>query len=115
MLPKLHSDNYNVQLIRPMYYVKEADIISWKKSNELQFINCACRFTEGCVINDDGGASKRKEMKNLIKKFRQTSPYIETSLFNSARNVNLNSVIGYHKDGVKYSFLDDYNKDIKKQ
>ena len=113
MMPKLHSDNYGLELIRPMFLVKEADIISWKKSNDLEFINCACRFTEGCVINDDGGTSKRKEMKNLIKKFRQTSPYIETSLFNSTRNINLNAVLGYNKDGVKHSFLDEYD-DIKK-
>jgi tRNA(Ile)-lysidine synthase TilS/MesJ len=109
MMPKLHSDNYGLELIRPMYYIKEADIISWKKSNGLDFINCACRFTEGCVINDDTGTSKRKEMKNLIKKFRQTSPYIETSLFNAARNVNMNAILGYHKDGVKHSFLDEYD------
>lgn len=112
MMPKLHSDNYGLELIRPMFLIKESDIISWKKNNGLDFINCACRFTEGCVINDDGGTSKRKEMKALIKKFRQTSPYIETSLFNSTRNVNLNAVLGYHKDGVKHSFLDDYD-DVK--
>lgn len=114
MMPKLHSDNYGLELIRPMYLIKEGDIITWKKTNGLDFINCACRFTEGCVINDDGGASKRKEMKNLIKKFRQTSPYIETSLFNSTRNVNLNAILGYHKDGVKHSFLDEYD-DVKKK
>lgn len=108
MMPKLHSDNYKLELIRPMYFIKEGDIISWKKGNELQFINCACRFTEGCVINDDGGASKRKEMKALIKKFRQTSPYIEASIFNSTRNVNLNAILGYHKDGVDHNFLDEY-------
>jgi len=113
MMPKLHSDNYGLELIRPMFLIKEAAIISWKKSNDLEFINCACRFTEGCVINDDGGTSKRKEMKNLIKKFRQTSPYIETSLFNSTRNINMNAILGYHKDGVKHSFLDEYD-DIKK-
>lgn len=110
MMPKLHSDNYEgLELIRPMYLVKEENILSWKKHNELTFINCACRFTESCsVIND--GSSKRKEMKELVKKFRKISPYIEQNIFKSVENVNLNTVIGYHKDGTKYNFLDNYDK-----
>ncbi len=109
MLPKLHSDNYGVELIRPMYLVKEADIISWRNSNELGFINCACRFTESCSINDDGGASKRKEIKTLINRLRKTSKYIEYNIFRSTDNINLNAVVGYHKDGVKHSYLDEYD------
>jgi tRNA(Ile)-lysidine synthase TilS/MesJ len=115
MMPKLHSDNYNLELIRPMYLIKEADIISWKKSNELDFINCACRFTQGCVIDDDTGVSKRKEMKKLVKKFRQISPYIETSIFNSTRNVNMNAILGYHKEGDKHSFLEEYDSIEKRE
>ncbi len=110
MLPKLHSDNYGLELIRPMYLVKEADIISWRNSNELRFINCACRFTESCVINDDGGASKRKEIKSLINRLRKTSKYIEYNIFKSTDNINLDATLGYHKDGIKHSFLDEYEK-----
>lgn len=113
MLPKLHSTNYTLELIRPMYFIKEADIIAWKNHNSLDFINCACPLTDGCVLNDDAGTSKRLEMKNLIKKFRKISPYVETSIFNSARNVNLDSIIGYHKSGEEHSFLDDYDDIIK--
>jgi len=111
MMPKLHSKNFEgMQLIRPMYKVKEADIIAWKEYNDLQFIQCACRFTENCSICDNGGGgSKREEMKKLIKKLRLTSDVIDINIFRSIHNINLNTVIGYHKDGVESSFLDDYN------
>ena len=110
MMPKLHSKNFEgMQLIRPMYMVKEADIISWKEYNDLQFIQCACRFTENCTMCDNGGGgSKREEMKKLIKKLRLTSDVIDKNIFRSIHNINLNTVIGYHKDGVESSFLDDY-------
>lgn len=108
MMPKLHSDNYGLELIRPMYFIKEADVISWKKHNDLEFINCACKFTEKCET-ENLDISKRLEMKKLINEFRKKSPYIETSLFNSTRNVNLNAVIAYKKDGKRYSFLDEYD------
>ncbi len=111
MMPKLHSANYEgMELIRPMYLIKEESILAWKRTHELQFIQCACRFTENCVLGDNGGGSKRQEMKVLIKKFRQTNPYIEMNIFRSVHNVNLNTVIGYRKDSKTYNFLDEYDK-----
>ena len=113
MMPKLKSSNFeNMELIRPMYLIREEAIISWKLHNDLQFIQCACRFTENCMISDnEGGASKRLEMKTMLKKFRQTSPYIESNIFKSVENVNLNTIISYKQDGIKHHFLDDYDKD----
>ncbi len=112
MMPKLHSTNYKgMELIRPLYMVKEADIIAWRKYNNLQFIQCACRFTENCMLGDNGGGSKRQEMKELIKKFRQTSSIIDMNIFRSIHNVNLDTMIGYQKKQVPYSFLDDYDSD----
>lgn len=111
MMPKLKSSNFeNMELIRPMYLIREEAIISWKLHNDLQFIQCACRFTENCMISDnEGGASKRQEMKTLLKKFRQTSPYIESNIFKSVENVNLNTIISYKQGGIKHHFLDDYD------
>ncbi|MDF2543548.1 MAG: PP-loop domain protein [Herbinix sp.] len=111
MMPKLHSTNHpGMQLIRPMYMVKEADIIAWKQYNDLQFIQCACRFTENCTLCDNGGGgSKRQEMKTLIKKFRQTNPSIEMNIFRSVHNVNLDTIIGYKDKTKEYNFLDDYD------
>lgn len=111
MMPKLHSTNFKgMELIRPMYFVKETDILAWKNYNDLQFIQCACRFTENCTMCDNGGGgSKRQEMKALIKKFRQTSSMIDKNIFNSVSNVNLDTVIGYKKDGKEFNFLDVYN------
>jgi len=111
MMPKLHSENFEgLELIRPLYLVKEADIIAWKTSSDLKFIQCACRFTENCLLGDNGGGSKRQEMKVLIKKFRQTNPYIEMNIFRSVHNVNLSTIIGYHDDDMEYNFLEDYDK-----
>jgi len=111
MMPKLHSTNFEgMELIRPMYMVKEADILAWKRYNELEFIQCACRFTENCVLGDNGGGSKRQEMKVLIKKFRQTNPKIDMNIFRSIHNVNLETIIGYRRDGEQHSFLDDYDQ-----
>ncbi len=113
MMPKLHSTNYEgMELIRPLYMVKEADIIAWRKYNNLQFIQCACRLTENCMLGDNGGGSKRQEMKELIKKFRQTSSIIDMNIFRSVHNVNLDTMIGYQKKQVFHSFLDDYDTDI---
>ncbi len=110
MMPKLHSDNYEgLELIRPMFLIKESDILAWKKSNELTFINCACRFTEGCSLINDG-TSKRKEMKELIKQMRKTNPNVDYNIFKSLDNINLNCVLGTKKDGIYKSFLDDYDK-----
>ncbi len=108
MMPKLHSDNFEgIELIRPMLLVKEEDIIAWKKHNELTFINCACRFTEGCSLINDG-TSKRKEMKELIKNMRKINPSVDQNIFKALENVNINCILGWHKDGKKYSFLDKY-------
>ena len=110
MMPKLHSDNYDgIDLIRPLYLIKEASIIAWKNYNELTFINCACRFTEGCSLINDG-TSKRKEMKELIKNLRKINPSIDANIFKAMDNVNMNCVLSWHKDGVNHSFLDDYDK-----
>ena len=116
MMPKLHSTNHpGMELIRPLYLVKEKDIIAWARFNDLHFIQCACRFTENCASHDDGiGASKRLEMKQLIKQFRQTSPYIDKNIFNSVQNVNLTTIIGYHDNEKEYNFLDDYDERGKK-
>ena len=112
MMPKLKSENFEgLELIRPMFYIKEQNIKAWAKYNKLDFINCACRFTESCAINDDG-TSKRLEMKKLIDKFRKDNKVIDIdhNIFTALTNVNLNCVIGYKKDGEKHSFLDDYDK-----
>ena len=112
MMPKLHSDNFEgIELIRPMLLVKEEDIISWRKHNELTFINCACRFTEGCSLINDG-TSKRKEMKELIKNLRKVNPNVDQNIFKALENVNMNCIMGWHKDGKEYSFLDEY--EVKK-
>ena len=116
MMPKLHSRNFEgMELIRPMYMIKEADIKAWRDYNKLHFIQCACRFTENCASCGGGRGSKRDEMKELIGKFRQISDVIEGNIFKSVQNINLRTVIGYHKDGEKYHFLDDYDSlEIKK-
>ncbi len=109
MLPKVHSENFEgIDLIRPLYYVKEADIIAWKRDNQITFINCACRFTEACSTIDDG-TSKRLEMKKLITKLRAEHKNIDDNIFNALCNVNLNCVLGYHKDKQKYHFTDFFS------
>ena len=111
MMPKLHSENYKgLELIRPMYLIKEKDILSWVKYNDLKFINCACRFTEMCSIEDES-ASKRKEMKKLIDNLRKENKNIDFNIFKSLDNINLNCVLGTKKDGEYKSFLDDYDKE----
>ncbi len=108
MMPKLHSDNFEgLELIRPMLLVKEEDIIAWKNYNELTFINCACKFTERSSILNDG-TSKRKEMKELIKNMKKVNPCVDQNIFKALENVNFSCILGWHKDGVKHSFLDDY-------
>lgn len=116
MMPKLHSTNFEgMELIRPMYLVREEDILHFKTYHDLQFIQCACRFTENCTMCDNGGGgSKRQEMKALIKKFRQISPYIETNIFASVENVNLNTIISYKKGNETFHFLDDYEQKVNK-
>ena len=107
MLPKVHSDHFQgMELIRPLYLVKESAILAWVKSNALSFINCACKFTEESVIDEE--LSKRREMKELIKVLREKYSEIDNNIFNSLNNINLNCVLGSKKDGEYTSFLDDY-------
>lgn len=109
MMPKLHSDNFEgLELIRPLYLIKESAVLAWKKYNELTFINCACRFTENCSIVDDR-TSKRNEMKNLVNNLRKINPSIDNNIFTSMNNINLNCVLGTKKDGKYTSFLDNYD------
>ena len=109
MMPKLHSDNFEgLELIRPLYLVKEDDIISWKNYNDLTFINCACPLLEGCSIIGDE-RNKRHEIKNIIKKLKEKNKNIDNNIFISLSNVNLNCVLGYKKGDEKHSFLDDYD------
>ena len=111
MMPKLHSTNYSgMQLIRPMYYIREADIIAWRDENRLSFLQCACRFTEGLSeeSKDEGSVSKRKETKQLIQQLKKTNPAVEANIFNSMHNVALDAVIAYKTKGEKHHFLDTY-------
>ena len=109
MLPKLHSDNFpGLELIRPLYLVREEAIISWKNFNELDFLNCACRFTEASSKNETD--SKRLEMKMLVKDLLKKNKDIDYNIFKALDNVNLNCILGTKKDGIYKSFLDDYDK-----
>lgn len=111
MMPKLHSQNFEgMELIRPLYLVKEEAIKAWRDYNGLHFIQCACRFTENCVSCGGGRGSKRDEMKELIAQFRKTSDVIDSNIFNSEKNINLRTVIGYHINDMNYHFLDDYDR-----
>ncbi len=110
MMPKLPSDNFpGIELIRPMYLIEEKAVKAWRDSNNLTFINCACRFTESCAVNDDG-TSKRLEMKKMIDNLRKINPNIPYNIFKSLDNINLNCVLGTKKNGIYKSFLEDYNK-----
>lgn len=109
MMPKLHSDNFEgIELIRPLYMVKEESIISWRNTNDLTFINCACRFTEGCSLVNDG-TSKRKEVKELIKNLKKVNKNADFNIFKSLDNINLDCVLGTKKHGEYKSFLEDYD------
>lgn len=111
MMPKLHSTNFpGMELIRPLYLVREADIKHWRDYNGLDFLQCACRFTENCANCDSDGVSlsKRQEIKKLIQQLEQVNPYVESNIFKSVENVNLNTIIAYKKDGERHHFLDDY-------
>lgn len=112
MPPKLHSTNFEgMELIRPLYCVHESAIIAWQKYNQLEFIQCACRFTEKNNSSGDGiGSSKRQEIKELIKTLKKTNPNIDKNIFNSVHSVCLDTMVGYKSKGVEHSFLDDYDK-----
>ncbi len=114
MMPKLHSENYEgMELIRPLYLVRESDIISWSRYNELEFIRCGCNFTKD---EDTQENSKRAEIKNLLSELRKTSKYIDMNIFRSVENISLTTIIGYKtsQSEEKHSFLDDYDKSEKK-
>lgn len=116
MMPKLHSNNFEgMELIRPLYMVKEQDIKAWRDYNRLTFIQCACRFTENCSSCGGAKGSKRDEMKELIAQMRKVSDVIDGNIFKSVHNVNLNTIIGYHKDDMVYNFLDDYEEEKGKE
>ncbi len=130
MMPKLHSTNFEgMELIRPLYLVREEDVIHWCKYNGLEFIRCACRFTEMIeeerrlkaeelgveidTISEIESSSKRKEIKNLIRELHEVNPFVEKNIFRSVENVNLKTIIAYKDKGVKHSFLDTYYNDDK--
>ena len=113
MMPKLHSTNFEgMELIRPMYLIREDDIKRWRDYNDLHFIQCACRFTDTCTTcrTDGRSPSKRMEIKNLIASLKQTNPFIEGNIFKSVENVNLRTIIAYKEDGVKHHFLEHYDE-----
>ena len=110
MIPKLHSTNFEcMELIRPMYCIHEEDIIAWMNYNGLEFIQCACRFTENYTLNNnEGGISKRQEIKMLIRQLKKDNPLIDKSIFNSIHAVSLDTMPGYKTHGKTYSLLDNY-------
>lgn len=111
MMPKLHSTNFEgMELIRPMYFVRESDICAWRDYNELHFLQCACHFTDTCTTCHEDGttSSKRLETKKLIAELKKTNPFVESNIFRSMENVNLDTVIEYKKNGVRHNFLDEY-------
>ena len=111
MMPKLHSTNFEgMELIRPLYLIRENDICAWRDYNDLHFLQCACHFTDTCTTchTDGTTSSKRLETKQLIAALKEKNPFIEANIFKSIENVNLDTVIGYKKDGVRHSFLEEY-------
>lgn len=113
MMPKLHSTNYEgMELIRPLYLIREQDIKSWCRYNDLHFIQCACKFTDTCTTcNNEENRSKRVEIKELIKTLKQVNPYVEGNIFKSVENVSLEAIVAYKIDGVKHSFLEKYDEE----
>ena len=112
MMPKLHSTNYEgMELIRPLYLIREAEIKHWRDYNKLNLIECACRSTDTCTsCNPSNTGSKSQEIKQLIAQLKKINPQIESNIFRSVENVNLNTIISYKKDDYQHSFLDDYDK-----
>ena len=117
MLPKLHSDNYEgMELIRPLYHIREHDIKTWAKANDLRFLMCACRFTEACSVDNEINASKRSTTKNLIQELKKHyNDTVEENIFSAATNVNMDKIVGYKKDGVRHTFLEEYDKENNKK
>lgn len=114
MMPKLKSTNYEgMELIRPMYCIREADIKHWRDYNGLHFIQCACKFTDTCTTCRANGdtASKRLYTKNLIAELKKTNPYIEANLFKSMENVPLSKILGWKDQNGRHSFLEVYDEE----
>lgn len=112
MMPKLHSTNFEgMELIRPLYLIREDDIKAWRDANELKFIQCACRFTDTCssCAEDGQSKSKRLEVKKLIAELKKTNPFVEGNIFKSVENVNLSTIVAYKQNGVRHHFLDTYD------
>lgn len=110
MMPKLHSENFpGMELIRPLYLVREESIIRWAEYHHLHFLNCACKFTDD-VVNHKEQESKRKEIKALIRSLEERNRYVSMNIFRSVENVNLDTIISYHKKEEKHHFLDQYDK-----
>ena len=112
MMPKLHSTNFEgMELIRPLYLVREDAIKAWRDYNDLHFIQCACKFTDACTTcNNEENQSKRMETKELIARLKKVNPYVEGNIFKSVENVNLRTIIAYKEDGVKHHFLEHYDE-----
>lgn len=112
MMPKLHSTNFGgMELIRPMYLIREDSIKAWRDYNDLHFIQCACKFTDTCTTcNNEETKSKRMEIKQLIRTLKKTNPFIESNIFRSVENVNLDTVVGYKQYGERHYFLENYDK-----
>ena len=112
MMPKLHSTNFEgMELIRPLYLVREDAIKAWRDYNDLHFIQCACKFTDTCTTcNNEENQSKRMETKELIARLKKVNPYVEGNIFKSVENVNLDTIVAYKQKGVKPHFLDEYDR-----
>ena len=113
MMPKLHSTNFEgMELIRPLYLVREDDIKAWRDYNNLHFIQCACKFTDTCTTcNNEENLSKRVEVKELIRTLKAKNPFVESNIFQSGENVNLDTVVAYKQGGVRHHFLDTYDRE----
>ena len=116
MMPKLHSTNFEgMELIRPLYLVREDSIKAWRDYNNLHFIQCACKFTDTCTTcNNEENQSKRMEIKALIQELKKTNKYVEGNIFKSVENVNLSTIVAYKEHGVKHHFLDTYDEEKNK-
>lgn len=111
MMPKLHSENFEgLELIRPLYLVREKDIITWRDYHNLTFLNCACKLTEEYSLGQRD--SKRYEVKNIIKELKKQNKYIDINIFTAFENVNLDKIVRYVKNGEEHTFLEEYDKDI---
>ena len=110
MMPRIKSSNFDgMELIRPMYYIREKDIISWRNYNKLEFLQCACRFTEQNSNADGTGTSKRQEIKNLIKEMKKVNPQVDINIFRSVERVNLSTIIGYYNEDEEHNFLEKFH------